>query len=50
MPVGDKGPGGAAGVPLENLSETKGLSGLRYFPAEVKSVENAEKQVSLNNV
>lgn len=32
------------------FSETKGLSGLRWFPAEVKSVENAEKQVFLNNV
>lgn len=33
-----------------NFRETKGPSGLRYFPAEVKSVENAEKQVFLNDV
>lgn len=32
------------------FGETKGLSQLRWFPADVKSVESAEKQVFSNNV
>lgn len=32
------------------LGETKGLSQLKWFPAEVKSVESAEKQVFSDNV
>lgn len=45
----DEGPGRAAGGLLGSLGETKGLIGLRYFTAEDRSVEKAERQLFSNH-